>query len=350
MSQSQTTKPITSPMQVPHNRLTFDDAEVKAVSDVVASGQWAGGTVLAATEKKLTKIFDVPEAVCTGSGLSALRLVLLGLGVGAGDDVLVPAYSCVALANAVLSVGATPVAVDIDPVTYNMCSKDAVARKTANTTAAIVVNTFGQSCDFDLDVPVIEDCSHGFSVNPTKLNSDVAVFSFYATKLIGGGEGGAILCRDNKLADFCRDRRDYTDKEPDANRLNDKITDMEAALVGVQLDKLEALLQARYEAAQRYDVMLDIEGIQKPSLSDSRVWYRYGVAIQNGQSLNDIIEAMEAQGVSARVPVENWLGDSVKDYPNASKAFETVLSLPFYPSITVEEQQHVYEILKEVLK
>src|SRR5690349_10650387 len=108
---------------IPHNRLTFDENEVKAVAEVVRSGYWAGGPQVLRLEATLAKLVGVQFAVGVGSGLSALRLALKSLGVGAGDEVIVPAYSCVALPNAVLSLQAMPVPVDVQAPDWNIDPK-----------------------------------------------------------------------------------------------------------------------------------------------------------------------------------------------------------------------------------
>lgn len=338
-------------MKIPHNKLSFDEAEVQAVQDIVRSGQWACGPVVEKTEAALANIFGTGGAVCVGSGLSAIRIALLALGVGKGDEVLIPAYSCVALANAVLSIGAIAVVVDVDIETFNISASTSKEKITEKTKAIIAVNTFGIPVDIAglkaLNVPVIEDCSHGFAVSdiskPKKLESDVAIFSFYATKLIAGGEGGAILSNSDDIISVSKDWRDYTDKKPNANRLNDKITDIEAGLVLEQLKKLEKTLEHRHQIGKIYDELLD-----NTSLSDNRVWYRYTLLL-NEVDLSQVIQKLDEKGVAARVPVENWLGKEIEKFPKAQKLFDSILSLPLYPSLTVEEQQYVTATLKEVL-
>ena len=327
--------------------ITHDSAELKSVCDVISSGQWAGGIIRNKTEEQLSSIFNCTDAALVSSGLSALRLALLALGVKEGDKVIVPAYSCVALPNAVLSVGATPYPVDIDQTTFNIENINRRAQDDAK--AIICVNTFGTPCRLDTDLPVIEDCSHGFQHHPCHISGDIAVFSFYATKLIAGSEGGGIISNDKSVIDFCKDYRDYTDKAPNKDRLNDKITDISAALIGAQLSKIDILLNKRYEAAERYNELLQDLKVLTPTLSTQRVWYRYSITLRNGEDIEKVIQAMDAKGVSARKPIENWLGEEIKHYPMAKAAYEQVLSLPLYPRITSEEQEIVANILKDVL-
>ena len=129
---------------VPHNRLTFDATEVEAIRRVVESGWWASGPRVADLEAALVQTSGARDAVAVGSGLAALRLALKGLGVGRGDTVVVPAYSCVALPNAVLSLGATPVPIDVDRGEWNLsiaaCGRHFAAVRPR---AVIAVHTFG---------------------------------------------------------------------------------------------------------------------------------------------------------------------------------------------------------------
>ncbi|HEY3998377.1 MAG TPA: DegT/DnrJ/EryC1/StrS family aminotransferase, partial [Candidatus Xenobia bacterium] len=138
---------------VVHNRVRAHPEDAEAVARVVRSGQWAQGPQVAELERRLALMAGVRHAVCVGSGVAALRLSLLGLGVGPGDEVVMPGYCCVALPNAVLSVGAVPRRVDVGRGSWNL--EGAVAGQ-----AAIVVDTFGRPARVDFGVPVIEDCSH----------------------------------------------------------------------------------------------------------------------------------------------------------------------------------------------
>lgn len=346
-------------MKIPHNKITFDDKEVSVVQNVVASGYWAGGPIVQKTEKAISEFFNVKDSVCVGSGLAALRLALLSLKITEGDEVIIPAYSCVALANAALSIGATPIAVDNKRNDFNLDPCQVQQSLSSKTKAIIVVNTFGQPCDKaalkEFNLPIIEDCSHGFGIedvsNPTKFISDIVIFSFYATKLIAGGEGGAILSSDKSVIQFCKEYRDYTNQLPDGNRLNDKMTDIEAALVQSQIQKLPNFLELRFQAAKRYQKLLsDAQNIILPNLDHNRVWYRYAVSLDKKYVLSDFIEELEKYGVSAREPVDNWLPNDIEEYSNAQYDYQTTLSLPLYPSITEEEQVYVCKKLKEILK
>ena len=334
-------------MAVPHNRLTFGTEEEQAVVRVVRSGRWAGGSVLEELERRLALEAGVAHAVGVGSGLGALRLSLLALGVVTGDQVAVPAYSCVALANAVLACGAEPVPVDVDPRTWNLSVsglRETMARM-PGIKAVIAVHTFGCPAAIveleSLGVPVVEDCSHAFGRPPLGRLGRVAMLSLYATKLLGAGEGGMVLTNDEKIAGQIRAARDYSDQGPGAWRLNDKMTDFEAALALCQLERLPDLLSRRDALAGRYTSLLATKageaGYTLPPPLEGRVWYRYAVTVDDAPA---VIARMASRGIAATRPVEKWAVD-VEAAPVSAGAYREIVSLPLYPTLTIEEQDCV---------
>jgi perosamine synthetase len=345
-------RPVFRGTIVPHNRLTHGPAEVEAVTRVVASGHWAGGPELAAMEADLARMVDIPHAVGVGSGTAALRLALQALALTEGEKVAVPAYSCVALANAVLSLGAIPVPVESRSADWNI-DPESAARTGAR--VAIAVHSFGAPADIAglqrAGLIVVEDASHGFPPNaegwPTRPSGDAVIASFYATKYFGGGEGGAVLVRDAGLADSIRDRRSYVDKPADPLRLNDKMSDLAAALVRVQLRRMPDLVARRQALARIYGERLAPlvgQSLVKalPAVSDKSASYRYCIEVEP-RGLRPIIAALEGLGVRADRPVEPWADVTP---PTARRAFESLLSLPLYPTLTDNEQDRVCQALE----
>jgi perosamine synthetase len=326
----------------------------------VASAQWAGGPRVGALERRLSRRAGVAHAVGVASGLAALRLALKGLGVRRGDEVIVPAYACVALANAVLALGATPVAADVTPGDWNLDPRAAAAVRTGRTRAVIAVNTFGAPADVAgcraLGVPVIEDCAHGFGLAMADGvlggRSDVAVTSFHATKLLGAGEGGAILTDGAELAAFVRDWRDYGDEPADGTRLNDKLSDIHAAIALVQLERLDAMIAARAERARWYHARLAETGRRTgawtaPAKAE-RVWYRYAIELGD-RPAGGLVEALRRRGIGTACPVTDWRAAGGPSCPTADRAYARLLSLPLYPTLGEDEQARVCEALEAVL-
>jgi dTDP-4-amino-4,6-dideoxygalactose transaminase len=201
----------------------------------------------------------------------------------------------------------------------------------------------------DWDIPIIEDCAHAFGITlngkPLGGRTHAAILSFYATKLIGAGEGGAILTNSEELAQFVRSWRDYSDQPPDGTRLNDKMTDLEATLALCQLDRLQDMIVARQELAKRYHDLLAREAtctnmFRLPDISRSRIWYRYAVEMRNAPA-RAVVDHLDRYGIHAAEPVTDWRPSGSPECPEASSAYRHVVSLPLYPTLTPEEQDRV---------
>lgn len=346
---------------VPHNRLTFGPEESRAVAEVVKSGHWAGGSRTVEMERRLTVTFSVEHAVGVGSGTGALRLVLKALGVGPGDDVLVPAYSCVAIANTALALGARPVPVDCLPGEWTIDPAAAARAVSARAKVAVAVNTFGMPSQArrlqSLGLRVVEDCAHGFRCAPSgapyPITADAAIFSFYATKLIAGGEGGAVLTNDQHVAEVVRQWRAYADAPADGTRLNDKMTDLEAALVLCQLDRLSAMIEARAAHARDYmqelaPLVAQIKGIELPLNSAERVWYRYAIRVPPARHQR-IVAGLGQSGITVEKPIEPWLDCQANHCANSADAYAALISIPLYPSLSSAERTSVIDALRRVL-
>lgn len=327
------------------------------MAEVVRSGHWSSGSKVAALEKALAEIADTEFAVCVSSGFSALQLSLLAVGIEPGDRVLVPAFSCVALPNAVLACGSEPISTDIVAKNWNIDPLDARAKQAKYRAKAIIaVNTFGFPADtealFSLGIPVIEDCAHGFGikVNGHALGGrgDIAILSFYSTKLIGAGEGGAILTNSKEWADFARIARDYTDQPPSASRFNNKMNDLEAAVALCQLQRLPAMIEARQKAAGIYDHALSSQPsptiLRRPDFFATRVWYRYVLELVQS-SAPVMINHLESHGIVAVKPVTDWRTPDLPACPVADQAYRSTVSIPLYPTLTNVEQQCIIEAL-----
>jgi perosamine synthetase len=341
--------------EIPHNRLTFGDLECDAVLRAVRSGYWAQGPRVQELETVLARMTGVEHAVCVASGFSALRLSLGALGIRSSDSVVIPAYCCVALANAVLAWGSPPVAVDIEPVGWNLCQKAACAAiASCRPRAVIAVNTFGMPAAVgkmaDTGAPVIEDCAHAFGIAVggkwLGSRSEVGVLSFYATKLIGGGEGGCVLTNSSKIANYVRSARDYADQPASPYRMNDKMNDLEASLVLTQLTRLPEFIAARETIARRYIDMLSGPCLgrvyQLPTDSKERVWYRFVVEMLI-TSAETLVSDLERFGIRAAIPVYDWRTPDSAAAPVADRAYRRLVSLPLYPALTPHEQDAVVE-------
>ncbi len=343
---------------IPHNRPVFDQAEISAAADAAASGMWVNGSWTRALEERMSAWKNQP-ALAVDSGYSALKMALRALELPAGAEVLVPAYSCVALPNAVLSVGAIPIPVDVEADSGNLSVAAAKSAVTERTAASIAVNTFGRTSDWRelkdaTDAPVIEDGSHGFSIGGS-LTGDLAIMSLYATKLLGCGEGGVVWLANQQQAEIVADLRSYTDKMPSASRENALLSEMEAAIAYRQMDKLEGHIDARRKLAEAYSEALgSLAGhgtFSLPTILNDEICYRYVLNCASAEVCDRIQSALAREGVTAERPVEPWLSEqAMKSFPCAAQHYAVNLSLPVFPSLEIVAIEQISGVIESAIK
>ena len=343
---------------IPHSRPFLDDEEIRAVQNVLTSGQLAQGPEIENFEEELGSFHGLLPGVATSSGTAALHLALLSLGVGPGDEVLLPSYVCSAPLHAVYHSGATPILVDVDPTTGNIDPEDLTKRLTSKSKAIIVIHLFGLPANVReisaLGVPVIEDCAQAlgaeFASRKVGTFGRVAICSFFATKIITTGEGGMLLSSDPDILARSRDLRDYDKKEDLNPRFNYKMTDIQAALGRSQLQKLERFLNQRKELARVYNEQLATLPCTLPSAQEGRMYYRYVVSAEG--NIMELIKKLLNMGIEVARPVYKPLHRyfSLEDYPGAEMAWNSHLSLPIHPSLTSQDVHRVCQALQKALK
>jgi len=324
----------------------------------VRGGQLAQGPEVAGLERELAQLIGVAAAAAVSSGSAALELALRALDVGAGHEVIIPTYACDALYHAVARCGATPVLADADPETLGLSAADAARRRTARTRAIVVVHPFGLAVDLAdfrrLGVALVEDCAQtlGASLGGHAVGAGggPAVCSFYATKLLTTGEGGAVA-GPAALVARARDARDYDERAELAPRFNYKMTDMQAALGRGQLARLDAFIARRRALAARYRAALArAPRCRVPRDAGERhVYHRFVVAVD--RPLDPVLAHLERRGVAARRPVFRPIHQALglSGYPNAERLWAECLSLPCYPLLTDAEADTVAAALAEAL-
>lgn len=237
----------------------YADAFAAAAGRIAASGQFLLGPELDALERELADHVGARFAVGVASGASALQLALESAGVGPGDDVLVPGFTAVPTASAVVAAGARPVVVDVDPHTACVTPSAIAAARTPTTRAAIVVHLYGYLADLPApadDLIVVEDVAQASGAHRGPLRSTVAAYSFYPTKNLGGiGDGGAVLTDDETIAEAVRRRRVHgmtASYRHDEVSQNFRMSELEAAWLRLALPALDADVSARRRIAANY--------------------------------------------------------------------------------------------------
>lgn len=343
---------------IPHSRPTLADDDARAVARIVSGGQLAQGPETAAFERELAVRLGTAAAAAVSSGTVALELALRAVGVGAGDDVIVPTWTCDALHHAVVRAGAAPVLADADPRTHALALADVRARLTPRTRAIVVVHAFGRAVDVRpfaaLGPAVVEDCAQALGAavegRAAGATGAAAVCSFYATKVITTGEGGAVAGPAPLVAGV-RDAREY-DERPDLTpRGNAKLTDLQAALGRSQLARLDTFLARRRAVAARYRAALaDAPCVLPEDAGAAHVYHRFVVEVD--RPVDAVIAALAARGVTARRPVFRPLhhATGAAGFPAADRLWARALSLPCYPTLGDADVDTVAGALREALR
>ncbi len=313
---------------------------------------------MAGLERELAPRLGVAAAAAVSSGSAGLELALRALDVGAGHEVIIPTYACDALYHAVTRCGATPVLADADPETLGLSADGVARRRTARTRAVIVVHPFGRAVDLAdfqrLGVALVEDCAQTLGATlggrPVGARGRLTVCSFYATKLLTTGEGGAVA-GPAELVARARDTRDYDEQTELTPRFNYKMTDMQAALGRSQLARLDTFIARRRALAARYRAALArTPRCRVPADAGERhVYHRFVVAVE--KPLDPVLAHLERRGVAARRPVFRPIHRALglSGYPNAERLWAECLSLPCYPLLTDDEADTVAAALVEAL-
>jgi perosamine synthetase len=317
--------------EIPLSRPEFDADEARAVADVLASGWVSQGPKVAEFERAFAARVGAAHGVATTSCTTALHLALRIAGIGAGDEVIVPSYSFVATANAVLYAGATPVFADIEADTWNLDPEDACRRITPRTKAIMPVHQVGLAADLDRftsvaarGITIIEDaaCAIGATYRGRSIGSHghISCFSFHPRKTICVGEGGMIMTDDAPLADHARLLRSHGASVSDHARhhakglvfeeyrelgYNYRMTDLQAAIGLAQLPKLDRFLQRRRAIAERYDAAFTrLPQLQLPArpVYAEHAFQSYAVMLTDACSVDRdaAMRALTEQGVSCR--------------------------------------------------
>lgn len=367
----------------------IDEADVDAVCEVLRNGDLTCGPKITELEKKLCELTGARYAVACSNGTAALHIACLAAGVGEGDEVITTPITFAASANCALYCGARPVFADINEATYNLDPKEAEKKITSRTKAIVAVDYTGQAAELDSflelcrekNLVLIEDAAHsiGTSYKGKMVGSiaDMTTFSFHPVKTVTGGEGGAVLTNNEeyyKLLLLYRahgitrreDLMEHTSHGPwyyeqIALSTNYRITDIQAALIISQLNKLDRFGKRRKEIVKRYNEAFSTNPalvVQEEIPESDTTRHLYVLRIRPEKLTIDrkqFFQAMAAENVICNVhyipvyyhPYYEHLGYTKGLCPRAEKLYEEILSLPLYYSMT---DQDVEDVIKAVEK
>ena len=358
---------------------TIRDEVVAAVTRVCDSQRFILGPEVELVEKELAEYLSAKHAVGMSSGTDALLAIIMGLGVGPGDEVITTAYSFFAAAGSIARLGATPVFVDINPATFNIDPDAARAAMTSRTKAIVPVHLFGLSADMDPlleavskhGVPIIEDACQAFGARyrglPVGALGVAGGLSFFPSKSLGAyGDGGLIVTNDGVLAERLRLLRAHGAEPKYVHKIvggNFRLDAMQAAILRAKLPHVSQWFEARREAASRYrhlfaDADVEVFGVELPVEPQDR-WHTYHQYVVRAPRRDELHAHLESHGIETAIyyPVPLHLqecfaslGYSEGTLPQSEAAARTALALPMYPELTEEQQAHVVKTIAEYLR
>jgi len=331
-----------------------------AFAAVLDGAKFIVGRQVEAFEHEFADFCSSAHAIGVGNGLDAIRLILMGYGIGPGDEVIVPGHTFIATWLAVSAVGAEPVPVDVQPDTYNLDPQRLEAAVSPRTRAIIVVHLYGQPAAMDEinavatrhNLYVVEDAAqaHGAEYGGRRAGSlgDAAAFSFYPTKNLGAfGDGGAITTNDGALAERVRLLRNYGSSIKyvhELRGLNSRLDELQAAVLRVRLRRLEATNRQRRVIAARYSAGLHGNQIIVPAVADAvlPVWHLYVVRAASRSRLMQFLLDREIQTqIHYPIPPHRQAAYADQSFDSAQlpvtdEVADEVISLPLWPEMAEE--------------
>ena len=358
------------------------EREVEAVAAAARGSWYEDATVESrAFETEFAAAVSRRHAIALPSCTSALHLALMALGIGPGDEVIIPSFTIISCAAAVVRAGATPVCVDCDPLTWNMRAADIEARITAKTRAIMVVHIYGLPVDMDpvLEIArahglqIIEDAAemHGqtYRGRPCGSFGQISTFSFYPNKHVTTGEGGMVVVDDPALAERCRSLRNLCFKKErrfvhDELGWNMRMTNLQAALGLAQLERLDARVEKKRAIGRRYNQLLAGVGSieRQPAKTDyaENIYWVYGMVLKAGVKADaaGIMQALDKRGVGTRpffypmhrqpVLLRRGLFQGLS-LPVSERIAERGFYIPSGVALSDDEMEYVAQAVTEVL-
>jgi dTDP-4-amino-4,6-dideoxygalactose transaminase len=362
---------------IPLFEIDWEDSDIEAATNSIMRGScWANGPYVETFEAELETFFGVDHAFVVNSGTTALVAALEGLGVGEGDEVIVPSFTFIATANAVRLTGAEPVFADIESDTYGLAPSSVESQITDSTTAIVPVHCYGAPCQIDRlteiadkhKVALLEDAAEAFGATyDGKLLGtfgDAAALSFCQNKIISTGEGGAVITDDEAIAREVKLYRSHGRasaeyfESADAGQYtrlgtNIRMSDLTAALGCSQLERVDELVAGRRRAARQYNAAFsEFDGIKphEPPSDGTHVYQLYTVEISPRIDRDRVINILAERNIASKVywdpPVHRTTyyretGNVHSSLPTTEKIAGHVLSLPIHPNLSKDEVDRI---------
>ncbi len=365
---------------IPLQKVCLEKSDIDSVVSVLESGMLVQGAKVLELENEVAQYLGVKNVIAASNGTATLHLALKAMGIGVGDEVILPALSYVASANVIELVGAKPIFVDIDPKTFNIDSNLIEAKITDRTKAIMVVHEFGLCASMDhivdisakYSIPIIEDaaCALGATYKGKFAGAFgyIGSFSLHPRKAITSGEGGLITTNDDSVAQRLRILRnhgiDYKDGKMnfvDAG-FNYRLTDFQAALVMSQFLRLSEILESKNILAKKYTELLSlVPGITIPNVPKgyTHSWQSFHTVVDDHLDRDNIIQRLRDLSIGTNygaqcLPFLQYYNnkynlDSKSLFPHALRAFQKGLVLPLYAELSLSELEYVVDSLKKVL-
>ena len=340
-----------------------------AAARVLASGRFILGPEVAAFERELAAATGVATVVGVSSGTDALQALLLGLGIGSGDEVITTPYSFIATAEAIVRVGARPVFADVEPETLNLDPRAASQRFGARTKAVLAVHLFGRPALLGplgdacarAGVALLEDAAQAIGAAGVG-SGRAAVLSFFPSKNLGGfGDGGAVVTNDGALAEAIRQVRNHGASEKmrhDRLGGNFRLDELQAALLRVKLPHLRRWTAERRRLAALYRERLAGIPVALPPPDPGAVWNQFVIRVPADRRAA-LRRHLDERGIDSAVyypvplhlqPALAFLGHRPGDFPQAERAAGESLALPIYPGLSDEALDRVAAALADFFR
>jgi dTDP-4-amino-4,6-dideoxygalactose transaminase len=349
--------------------LQIEKEVLPAITTVLKSGTYIQGKIVSDFENDLAEFLNVKHVISCGNGTDALQIALMALGVNGGDEVIIPAFSYIAVAEVICLLGATPVFVDVEDTYFQFDVSSLKKAITQKTKVIIPVHLFGQTANLEaileLAVPhnikIIEDCAQALggkyflNSEPRFLGNigDFGCTSFFPTKNLSCfGDGGAVFTNDDDLAVKARMIASHGQKEKYNHHLvgiNSRLDSLQAGVLKVKLQKLYQLLESKSVLAERYLHQLkSVKQAELPQTHSNCInsWHQFTIKVKNGLR-NQLKNYLAEKGVDSMIYYPMPITEQVAyqkyrgNFPNAQKLSEEVLSLPIHPLLTIKDIDYI---------